>query len=104
MTLRFASPPRFAPTACGNSRRSTPGGMFTGILGCLLDGDWTSPKIEDLYITPDRCILARESGQVSHKQFIGAEVDLIRNIHEVAELDGDELGYLLGTIAEAKRL
>jgi hypothetical protein len=32
--------------------------------------------------------------------------DLIRNIHEVApvaELDGDELGYLLGRLAETKR-
>jgi hypothetical protein len=83
------------------------GGMFTAILGCLLDEDWTNPKIEELYITPDHCILARETGQVTHNQFIGAEADLIKNIHgiaDVAELDGDELGYLLGKIAEAKRL
>jgi hypothetical protein len=32
---------------------------------------------------------------MTHKVFIGAEADLIRNIHgvaEVAELDGEELG------------
>jgi hypothetical protein len=82
-------------------------GMFTAILGCLLDEDWTTPKIEDLYITPDHCILARETGQVTHKLFIGAEADLIRNIHgiaEIAKLDGDELGYLLGKVAEARRI
>ena len=36
----------------------------------------------------------------------GDEEDLIRNIHgvaPVAELDGDELGYLLGKVAEVKR-
>ena len=37
---------------------------------------------------------------------MGASADLLENIHgvaKVAELDGDELGYLLGKIAEAKR-
>jgi len=41
------------------------------------------------------------------KQFLGAEEDLLRNVHgiaEVAELDGDELGYLLGKIASIKRI
>jgi hypothetical protein len=44
---------------------------------------------------------------VTHNLVIGAEADLIRNIHgisEVAGLDGDELGYLLGKIAEARRI
>jgi hypothetical protein len=44
---------------------------------------------------------------VTHKLVIGAEADLIRNIHgiaEVAGLDGDELGYLPGKIAEARRI
>jgi hypothetical protein len=36
-----------------------------------------------------------------------ASSDLIRNIHGVAEvagLDGDELGYLLGKVAESRRI
>ena len=44
---------------------------------------------------------------MTHKLFIGAETDLIRNIHGVAKvagLDGDELGYLLGKVAEARRI
>lgn len=77
--------------------------QFRALLGCLLNEDWTTPRIEELCISPDRCILARPEGEVTFKAFIGAEQDLIRNIHgiaEVAELDGDELGFLLGKIAE----
>jgi hypothetical protein len=83
------------------------GDMFTAILAALLDEDWATPKIEELLITSDRCILARPMGETTHKVFIGAEADLIRNIHgiaEVAGLDGDELGYLLGKVAEARRI
>ncbi len=83
------------------------GGMFTAILGALLDEDWTTPRIEELLITSDRHILARPTGEASHQIFIGAEADLIKNIHgiaEVAELDGDELGYLLARVAAARRI
>jgi hypothetical protein len=83
------------------------GDMFTAILAALLDEDWTTPRIEELLITSDRCILARPLGEMTHTIFIGAEADLIRNIHGVAEvagLDGDELGYLLGKVAEARRI
>ena len=81
--------------------------MFTALLAAVLDEDWTTPKIEEPCITSDRCILARPAGELTHKLFIGAEADLIRNIHgiaEVAGLDGDELGYLLGKVAEARRI
>ena len=47
------------------------------------------------------------NGGVTRKPFAGAEADLIRNIQgiaEVAGLDGDELGYLLGKVAEARRV
>lgn len=80
-------------------------GMFSAILGCLLDEDWAEPRIEELQITPDRGILARVVGEAGFNLFLGAEVDLIRNIHGVAtiaELDGDEVGYLVGRVAEIK--
>src|ERR1039457_1845938 len=83
------------------------GVMFTAILGALLDEDWTTPKIEELFITWDRFVLARQTGEVTHKLVIGAEADLIQNIHGIAAiagLDGDELGYLLGKVAEARRM
>jgi hypothetical protein len=81
------------------------GGMFTAILGCLLGEDWSTPRIEELRVTPDRCLLARVEGEVTFKTFLGAEADLIRNVKgiaQVAALDGDEVGFLLGRVAEIK--
>lgn len=77
--------------------------QFTAVLACLLDEDWTTPRIEELYISPDRCVLARPAGEASCNVFVGAEQDLIRNIHGIADaakLDGDEVGYLIGKVAE----
>ena len=82
-------------------------GMFTAILGCLLGEDWSNPPIAELRLTPDRCLLARAEGEPSFKSFLGAEADLIRNIHGVAKvagLDGDEVGYLVGEVARLKRI
>lgn len=80
-------------------------GVFSAILGCLLGEDWATPRIKELRITPDPCLLARVDGEARFKAFLGAEADLIRNIHGVAavpELDGDEVGYLVGRVAELK--
>ena len=82
-------------------------GMFMAILGCLLGEVWATPKIEALYLSPDHCLLARTEGEVTHKLFLGAEADLIRNVHGIAKtagLDGDELGYILAAIARIKRV
>jgi hypothetical protein len=49
----------------------------------------------------------RERFDAAQKLTIGAEADLVRNIHgiaKVAGLDGDELGYLLAMVAEARRI
>ena len=43
------------------------GDMLTAILAALLDEDWTTPKIEELFITSDRCFLARPTGETTHK-------------------------------------
>ncbi len=66
--------------------------MFTAILACLLDEDWTDPKIEQLAMTYDRCLLARAEGDCGFDKFFA----------KAAGLDGDELGYLLGKIADLK--
>jgi hypothetical protein len=81
-------------------------GMFTAILGCLLGEDWVEPRIEQLLLT-DNCLLARTENDVTHKLMLGAEEDLIRNVHGIAKtagLDGDELGYILAAIAKIKRI
>jgi hypothetical protein len=40
------------------------GDMFTAILAALIEEDWTTPKIEELFITTDRQILARPTGEL----------------------------------------
>ena len=79
---------------------------FQAIIGCLLDEDWTTPRIVEMVITPDGHVLGRCEGDASFRAFLGASEDLLRNIHgvaPVAELDGDEIGYLVAKIAEIKR-
>ena len=76
---------------------------FQAILGCLLGEDWTTPRLAELVVTPDGHLLGRCEGEAA---FQGASVDLLRNIHgvaPVADLDGDEIGYLVGKIAGIKR-
>jgi len=79
---------------------------FQAILGCLLGEDWTTPRLIEMKITIDGQILGRSDGQPGLSTFLGRPKDLLRNVHgvaKVADLDGDELGYLLGKVAEIKR-
>lgn len=79
---------------------------FRAILGCLLGEDWTTPRLIEMVITPDGHMLGRCEGQPSFSAFLGASEDLVKNIHrvsKVAELDGDEVGYLIAKVAEIKR-
>lgn len=79
---------------------------FQAILGCLMGVDWTTPRLIEMVITPDGHILGRCDGDSTFKAFLGASEDLIKNIHgvaPVAELDGDEIGFLVARVAEIKR-
>lgn len=79
---------------------------FQAILGCLLGKDWTTPRLIEMVITPDGHMLGRCDGEAAFKVFLGASEDLIKNIHgvaPVAELDGDEVGFLVAKVAEMKR-
>jgi hypothetical protein len=79
---------------------------FQAILGCLLGEDWTTPRLVEMVVTPDGHLLGRCDGEASFKAFLGASADLLRNVHGVAAvagLDGDEIGYLVGKVAEIKR-
>lgn len=56
--------------------------------------------------TSDGMLLGRCEGEPGCRGFLGSVDDLLRNIHglaPVAELDGDELGYLVARVAEIKR-
>ena len=79
---------------------------FQAILGCLLGEDWTTPRLVEMVATSDGHLLGRCEGESDFKVFLGETDDLIRNIHGVApiaELDGDEVGYLVAKVAEIKR-
>lgn len=93
-------------TAAGKLRAVEVSDHFRAILGCLLSEDWTTPNLEKMEITPDGHLLGRCEGEASFKVFLGSSEELVRNIHGVApiaELDGDEIGYLVGKVAEIKR-
>lgn len=82
-------------------------GKFSAILACLLNEDWTTPRLVEMHILRDGGLLGRRADDIGFNDWLGAEEDLIRNIHGVAtaaKLDGDELGYLLGTVARLKRI
>jgi hypothetical protein len=79
--------------------------IFRAILASLLDEDWTAPNIVELRFSRDRRLLGRSAGALRFKAFHCLESGLIRDIHGIAgaaELDGDELGYLLGRVAKIK--
>jgi hypothetical protein len=57
-------------------------------------------------ITSDGHLVGRLDDEPEFKVFLGEADDLIKNIHgvaSVAELDGDEAGYLVAKVAEIKR-
>jgi hypothetical protein len=63
------------------------------------------PWLAEMIVTPDGHLLGRCEGESSFKAFLGASEDLLRNIHgvaPVAELDGDQIWYLVGRVAEIK--
>ena len=81
--------------------------QFTAILACMVgEKGWTTPVLAELVATTDGMLLGRREGEPEFRGFLGSVNDLLRNIHglaPVAELDGDELGYLVALVAEIKR-
>jgi hypothetical protein len=79
---------------------------FRAILGCLLEQDWTTPRLIQMILSPDGHLLGRADGQATEQVYLGTQDDLTKNINglaSVAELDGDEVGYLVGAVAAIKR-
>ncbi len=79
---------------------------FRAILGCLLEQEWTTPRLVQMVLSPDGHLLGRAEGQATEQVYLGSGDDLTKNIQglaQVAELDGDEAGYLVGAVAALKR-
>jgi hypothetical protein len=82
-------------------------GQFSVALACFLADEWATPRIEELHLTSSRYLIVRFTGEAEFRKYKGTRADLIREIHAVAkaaDLDGDELGHLLGKVAELKGL
>ena len=82
-------------------------GQFSIALACFLSSQWTTPRIEELYLNSDRHLVVRFTGEAEMRVYGGTKLDLISGIHAVAKeanLDGDELGYLLAKVAELRGL
>ena len=104
--LPIREPDQIRQDAARKLRQVQVSDHFQAILGCLLGEDWTTPRLIEMVVTQDGHVLGRCDGDSSFKAFLGASEDLIKNIHgvaPVAELDGDEIGYLVGRVAEIKR-
>ena len=79
---------------------------FRAILGCLLGEDWSTPRLVEMFITPDSLMLGRPEHLDYLGKILGTTRDLLQNIQrlaKLAELDGDEIGYLVAKVAEIKR-
>jgi hypothetical protein len=79
--------------------------VFRAILASLLDENWTTPNIRELRFARNHCLVGRTLGEERFKAFRCAKAGLIRNIHgiaAVAQLNGDELGYLLRKVAQLR--
>jgi hypothetical protein len=45
--------------------------LFTAVLGCLLGEDWSTPRIEEMRVTPDRCLLRGSSAMPPSRRSSG---------------------------------
>jgi hypothetical protein len=57
-------PDQILADCAGKLKPIETGGLFTAIRAAQLDEDWTTPKIGELFITSDRCVLAPTNGRV----------------------------------------
>jgi hypothetical protein len=80
-------------------------GHFAAILGCLLNEDWATLRLVEMTLTTDGTLLGRCGGLSTFATFLGAERDLVRNVHgvaEIADLDGDHSNVF--TLTRARRV
>lgn len=65
--------------------------QMAAIVGYILGQKWTTPEIEGMVVTSDGFVLARRTGDIDHRAFIGALSDLERNWESL--LDAADLTF-----------
>jgi hypothetical protein len=81
--------------------------QFRAVVAYLLDENWTAPQIVDFWVDEQERLVAETSSQVVFEPFLHGRTDLIENLHGLAKtagLDGDEVGYLVGQVAEIRHV
>jgi hypothetical protein len=79
---------------------------FKMALGGLLDEAWITPRIVEVIVNPDGYLFGRYDDDLDCQVYLGTARQLLQRIHEIApvvQLDGDELGFLVGKVAGMKR-
>jgi hypothetical protein len=79
---------------------------FAAILAFLLGDRWIYARIGDMRLTPAGSLLVRSTAVTGFTVFRSAEVVLLCGFLQIAHLaglDGVELGYLLGRLAQLKQ-
>src|SRR4051794_36087948 len=103
LTLRNAEQIRLS---CARKIGSIEIGLaFAVILAFLLGDRWASRLVGDMRLTPAGSLLIRSTAATAFTVFRSAEVVLLRGFLQIAYLaglDGDELRYLLGRLAQLK--
>ena len=61
---------------------------MAAIVGYILGEDFTSPKISEMIITSDDCVLARLAGDYGFNEFIGSGSDLRNNWYNLLRVSG----------------
>lgn len=76
--------------------------QFHAILACLLDQEWTTPKLTALCVLRDGHVLGEKEGDAGFNYFLCDEAELERNIRGVCRVVGatpEETGYLFNVLA-----
>ena len=83
MNSSIREPDQIRQDTARKLRSVTISDRFQAILGCLLNEDWTTPRLVEMQITPDGHLLGRCVEQPSFSAFLGASADLLEDIHGI---------------------
>ena len=75
------------------SRYPNMSGKMVALLACILDQDWTDPKINQMIVTSDGFLLAQLCGHCGFDDFVGTQSELRsnwNNLLKVAKLSQAE--------------
>ena len=63
-------------------------GRMAAVVGYILDGRWTRPRIAELVVTSDGWALARNAGHLGFDTIVGTAADLERNWENLLRVAG----------------